>query len=187
MDGRWSGLPFPSPGDLPNPGMEASSPPLLMGPSPPSHQGAVPRIGGRCTQCGARISLDPTLLGPEAEVLVSLVWLPHSLDCLPASWAVPSVRCSQRDLAGSLPAGCRSVRSSGLTCRGPGSSPRILAHSLHALLTPPQLPEAPAPSYLSNLIFHFISGTWRFYCLSLNPGSEFLSHCSFLCRISIHS
>ena len=24
----WSGLPFPSPGDLPNPGIEAGSPPL---------------------------------------------------------------------------------------------------------------------------------------------------------------
>ena len=25
----WSGLPFPSPGDLPDPGMEPRSPPLL--------------------------------------------------------------------------------------------------------------------------------------------------------------
>ena len=39
----WSGLPFPSPGDLPNPGIEPSSPALLADSSPaelpgkPSH------------------------------------------------------------------------------------------------------------------------------------------------------
>lgn len=27
-------------------------------------------------------------------------------------------------------------------------------------------------------IFHFVSGTWRFHCLSFNLGGEFLSHCS---------
>ena len=30
----WSGLPFPSPGDLPNPGMEARSPALQAGALP---------------------------------------------------------------------------------------------------------------------------------------------------------
>ena len=34
----WSGLPFPSPGDLPDPGMEHSSPALQVGSLPLNHQ-----------------------------------------------------------------------------------------------------------------------------------------------------
>ena len=34
----WSGLPFPSPGDLPNPGIEPLSPALQAGSLPLSHQ-----------------------------------------------------------------------------------------------------------------------------------------------------
>ena len=34
----WSGLPFPSPGDLPNPGIEAESPALQTGSLPLGHQ-----------------------------------------------------------------------------------------------------------------------------------------------------
>ena len=37
--GYWSGLPFPSPGDLPDPGTEARSPGFREIPHPPSHQG----------------------------------------------------------------------------------------------------------------------------------------------------
>ena len=40
----WSGLPFPSPGDLPNPGMEPVSPALQADSLSPSHQGS-PQIG----------------------------------------------------------------------------------------------------------------------------------------------
>ena len=32
---HWSGLPFPSPGDLPHPGIEPRSPALQADPSPP--------------------------------------------------------------------------------------------------------------------------------------------------------
>ena len=34
----WSGLPFPSPGDLPNPGIELASSELQADSLPPSHQ-----------------------------------------------------------------------------------------------------------------------------------------------------
>ena len=35
----WSGLPFPSPGDLPDPGIEPGSPALQVGPLPAEPQG----------------------------------------------------------------------------------------------------------------------------------------------------
>ena len=38
--GYWSGLPFPSPGDLPDPGIEPGSPALQADSLPLSHQGA---------------------------------------------------------------------------------------------------------------------------------------------------
>ena len=34
---HWSGLPFPSPGDLPNPGIKPASPALQVGSLPLSH------------------------------------------------------------------------------------------------------------------------------------------------------
>ena len=37
---HWSGLPFPSPGDLPDPGIELGSPAPQADSSPPSHQGS---------------------------------------------------------------------------------------------------------------------------------------------------
>ena len=37
----WIGLPFPSPGDLPNPGMEPTSPALAADSLPLSHQGSL--------------------------------------------------------------------------------------------------------------------------------------------------
>ena len=44
----WSGLPFPSPGDLPNPETESSSPGLADGFFPLSHQGS-PRMAQEST------------------------------------------------------------------------------------------------------------------------------------------
>ena len=47
----WSGLPFPSPGDLPNPGMEPASPAspeLQVDSSPLSHQGSLVMCHSRC-------------------------------------------------------------------------------------------------------------------------------------------
>ena len=37
----WSGLPFPSPGDLPNPGIEPTSPALKVDSLPVSHHGSL--------------------------------------------------------------------------------------------------------------------------------------------------
>ena len=37
----WSGLPFPSPGDLPDPGIEPRSPALQVDSLPLSHQGSL--------------------------------------------------------------------------------------------------------------------------------------------------
>ena len=37
---HWSGLPFPSPGDLPGPGIESTSPALAAGVFPMSHHGS---------------------------------------------------------------------------------------------------------------------------------------------------
>jgi len=45
----WSGLPFPSPGDLPNPGIEPRSPALQADalPSEPTHEKGDYVVGGR--------------------------------------------------------------------------------------------------------------------------------------------
>ena len=40
MQEYWSGLPFPSPGDLPDPGIEHVSPALQVDSYPLSHQGS---------------------------------------------------------------------------------------------------------------------------------------------------
>ena len=49
----WSGLPFPSPGDLPNPGIEAGSPTLqadaLTSAPPGKQRPGEPRGSGGCT------------------------------------------------------------------------------------------------------------------------------------------
>jgi len=37
----WSGFPFPSPGDFPNPGIEPKSPALQVDSLPMSHQGSM--------------------------------------------------------------------------------------------------------------------------------------------------
>ena len=41
----WSGLPFPSPGDLPDPGMEPGSPALQVGSLPLYHLGSHENLG----------------------------------------------------------------------------------------------------------------------------------------------
>ena len=41
---HWSGLPFPSPGDLPNPGIEPMSPARQVDSLPLSHQGSLARV-----------------------------------------------------------------------------------------------------------------------------------------------
>ena len=41
----WSGLPFPSPGDLPDPGIEPRSPAWQAGSLPSELQGKTPRLG----------------------------------------------------------------------------------------------------------------------------------------------
>ena len=46
--GCWSGLPFPSPGDLPDPGIEPASPALAGGSLLLSHQGG---CRGNMLQC----------------------------------------------------------------------------------------------------------------------------------------
>ena len=38
---HWSGLPFPPPGDLPNPGIKPESPALQVDSLPLSHQGSI--------------------------------------------------------------------------------------------------------------------------------------------------
>ena len=40
----WSGLPFPSPGDLPDPGIEPRSPVLQADALPLSHQGSLEMV-----------------------------------------------------------------------------------------------------------------------------------------------
>ena len=40
MQEYWSGLPFPPPGDLPDPGIEHTSPALQAASLPPSRQGS---------------------------------------------------------------------------------------------------------------------------------------------------
>ena len=65
----WSGLPFPSPGDLPDPGIEPKSPALLADSLPPELQGrsnvvaALPREvlpkGGSVRMQARKMDLSP--------------------------------------------------------------------------------------------------------------------------------
>ena len=43
----WSGLPFPSPGDLPDPGIEPASPALQKDSLPLNHQGNPNSVSGK--------------------------------------------------------------------------------------------------------------------------------------------
>ena len=59
----WSGLPFPSPGDLPDPGIEPGSPALQAESLPPSHQGSLlpsqPPCNSPLAPMKLRSPLDP--------------------------------------------------------------------------------------------------------------------------------
>ena len=55
----WSGLPFPSPGDLPDPEIELMSPALQAGSSPLRHQG-VPPSGLAYTICECLFCTPPS-------------------------------------------------------------------------------------------------------------------------------
>ena len=57
----WSGLPFPSPGDLPDPGIEAMSPALKTDSLPLSHQGTLGEVGRR------KIGITPVNRGNKGE------------------------------------------------------------------------------------------------------------------------
>ena len=50
---KWSGLPFPSPGDLPDPGIEPRSPALQAGSLPSELQGKPPRLGCAPIPCSS--------------------------------------------------------------------------------------------------------------------------------------
>ena len=71
----WSGLPFPSPGDLPNPGIEPASPALQAGSLPLSHQGSPSKYTGSCVIPTVKLPLLPTQrfpVSPCSELLPSL-------------------------------------------------------------------------------------------------------------------
>ena len=57
----WSGLPFPSPGDLPDPGIEPASPMSQVDSLPLSH------LGGPCPERGHPALLETELLSYECE------------------------------------------------------------------------------------------------------------------------
>ena len=66
----WSGLPFPSPGDLPNPGIEPGSPILQADALLPEPPGKPCRCGGQLEE---RVDVSPSELkhprGQEDEAL----------------------------------------------------------------------------------------------------------------------
>ena len=69
----WSGLPFPSPGDLPDPGIEPESPPLQVGSLLLSRQGSprklatLPQVfGGERGGCG--LGQDLWVLSPASPL-----------------------------------------------------------------------------------------------------------------------
>ena len=49
---HWSGLPFPSPGDLPDPGTEPVSPALEVDSLPLGHQGSLVFCLDKTNKCG---------------------------------------------------------------------------------------------------------------------------------------
>ena len=106
----WSGLPFPSPGDLPDPGMEATSPTLQADALPQTHLGSIPLahsqpqtsvqymfepVSAWVTREPPGVWMRPLLWGKRLAQCRYLGnrWSPHSplLSSLPASLA----SCSQ--------------------------------------------------------------------------------------------
>ena len=49
--GYWNGLPFPSPGDLPNPGIEPRSPTLQADSLPAEPPGGQPQMSPKLVKC----------------------------------------------------------------------------------------------------------------------------------------
>ena len=71
----WSGLPFPSPGDLPHPGTKLMLPALAVGSLPPSYLGGLWDVR-RCTQwglMGACWVVDGWMCGSWDELHLCLV------------------------------------------------------------------------------------------------------------------
>ena len=58
----WSALPFPSPGDLLDPGIEPTSPPLHVDSLPLNH------LGLSLAESSSKLSGSPSLLCQEVEV-----------------------------------------------------------------------------------------------------------------------
>ena len=85
----WSGLPFPSPADLPDPGIEPGSPALQADalPSEPPGKPNMPILGQNCESPvptalvgdGAHISLGNDSFTPRISHLLFVLRIPHSL------------------------------------------------------------------------------------------------------------
>ena len=86
----WSGLPFPSPGDLPNPGIETGSPASQVDSLPYEPPGKPSMITGLCNAGGIipfKIYIDPNRLGCSYRVLAShnfSIFIPLYLHYLPS-------------------------------------------------------------------------------------------------------
>ena len=74
----WSGVPFPPPGDLPNPGTELASPALQVGSLPRSHREALVSITfalfSEDTPTGCRLGWDSGFPGDQT-LLVTVQWV----------------------------------------------------------------------------------------------------------------
>ena len=81
----WSGLPFPSPGDLPDPGVELGSPALAHGFSLPLRHQESPFVHFCCTFCSVS-QLCPILCGPmdcsQASLSFTMSCSLHKLMCI---------------------------------------------------------------------------------------------------------
>ena len=76
---HWSGLPFPSPGDLPKPGIESRSPTLQADSLPSEPPGKPKNLTGRLCVCVCVCvlvaQLCPTLLGSPIGSYISIIHL----------------------------------------------------------------------------------------------------------------
>ena len=74
--GYWSGLPFPSPGDLPDPGIEPRSPALQAFSLPTEHAAAAAKLLQLCpTLCDPRDSSPPGSTVPGILQARTLEWV----------------------------------------------------------------------------------------------------------------
>ena len=81
----WSGLPFPSPGDLPNPGIESRSPALQEDSLPPEPQGKPKNTAVGSLSLLQQIDLPDPEIKPESPVL--------QVDFLPTELSGKPIRC----------------------------------------------------------------------------------------------